>query len=253
MTGKVSGGAWVAGVDGCRAGWIVAFARPQGSDVHVRIVPHFSDVLAAPEAPRIIVVDIPIGLPDRSEPQGREPERMVRALLGPRRSSVFRVPSRAAVYAGVNPAIPDPKQRYVKACAVARATSADNKAFSKQGFYLFPKIVQVDKLLSAQRQFLRRVFETHPELAFRQLNDGAPLRESKKSVAGLAARRQLLLSAKLPAALVSEAPPQGADCDDLLDALACALVARRVNEGSACSFPDRPKRDAFGLPMAIWA
>jgi predicted RNase H-like nuclease len=152
----------------------------------------------------------------------------------------------------VNPEIPDPKERYVKACAVARATSADNKAFSKQGFGLFPKIVQIDRLLSAQKLFLRRVFETHPELAFRQLN-GAALRESKKSDAGLEARRRLLLGAKLPAAVVSGAPPKGAAYDDLLDALACAVVARRINERSARSFPDRPKRDSFGLPMAIWA
>jgi predicted RNase H-like nuclease len=192
-------------------------------------------------------------LPDFSEPQGREPERVVRPLLGPRRSSVFRVPSRAAVYAGVNPTIPDPRERYVKACAVARATSADNKAFSKQGFCLFPKIVQVDKLLSEQKHFRRRVFETHPELAFRQLNEGAPLRESKKSDGGLAKRRQLLLGAKIPAAAVSEAPPKGAGYDDLLDALVCAVVARRINEGNACAFPDRPKRDSYGLPMAIWA
>jgi len=250
---KASDNPWVAGVDGCPAGWLVVFARPQGSEVYLRVVSHFMDVLAAQEAPEIIVVDIPIGLPDFSELQGREPERMVRPLLGPRRSSIFRVPSRSAVYAGVNTALPDPKERYVKACAIARATSADNKAFSKQGFCLFPKIVQVDQLLSAQKQFLGRVFETHPEMAFLQLNDGTALIESKKSDAGLAARRHLLLRAKLPAAVISEAPPKGAACDDLLDALACTAIARRIAAGRARPFPAPPERDEFGLPMAIWA
>jgi predicted RNase H-like nuclease len=57
---------WVAGVDGCRAGWVVAFARPQGGEVRVRIVSRFTEVIAAPEAPVVIAVDIPIGLPEPS-------------------------------------------------------------------------------------------------------------------------------------------------------------------------------------------
>jgi predicted RNase H-like nuclease len=52
---------------------------------------------------------------------------------------------------------------------------------------------------------------------------------------------------------VNALPPKGAGPDDLLDALACAAIARRIHEGSARPFPDPPDRDAFGLPMAIWA
>ena len=40
---------------------------------------------------------------------------------------------------------------------------------------------------------------------------------------------------------------------DLIDALACAAVARRLHAGTARPFPDPPPRDACGLPMAIWA
>jgi predicted RNase H-like nuclease len=53
--------------------------------------------------------------------------------------------------------------------------------------------------------------------------------------------------------LVYGAPPKGAGPDDLLDALACAAIARRIHAGLARPFPDPPLRDAFGLPMAIWA
>jgi predicted RNase H-like nuclease len=52
---------------------------------------------------------------------------------------------------------------------------------------------------------------------------------------------------------VNALPPQGAAADDLLDALACAAIARRIHSGIAESFPNPPPRDAFGLPMAIWA
>ena len=90
---------WLAGVDGCPVGWIAAFVRPDGDESRVRIVPRFADVVAAPEAPAVIAVDMPIGLPDRTGLGGRAAENTVRTLLGARQSSVFSVPSRAAVYA----------------------------------------------------------------------------------------------------------------------------------------------------------
>ncbi len=46
-----------------------------------------------------IAVDMPIGLPDRIEGSGRAAERAVRPLLGPRQSSVFTIPARAAIEA----------------------------------------------------------------------------------------------------------------------------------------------------------
>ena len=71
--------------------------------------------------------------------------------------------------------------------------------------------------------------------------------------ARLAKRRHLLIAAGMPATIVESAPPKGAGPDDLLDALACAAIARRIHAGLARPFPDPPPRDAFGLPMAIWA
>jgi predicted RNase H-like nuclease len=63
----------------------------------------------------------------------------------------------------------------------------------------------------------------------------------------------LLIAAGLPPEAANAAPPKGAGPDDLLDALACAVVARRLHHGEAQPFPDPPSRDAFGLRMAIWA
>ena len=78
--------AWLAGVDGCAAGWIAAYVHPQGGEVRVRIVPRFVDVLSAPEQPAIVAVDMPIGLPDRGQ---RQADVLARAAIGPLRSSVF--------------------------------------------------------------------------------------------------------------------------------------------------------------------
>ena len=239
---------WLAGVDGCRSGWVAAFVRPAGEETHLRIVPRFADVLAAPEAPAIVAVDIPIGLPDRIGADGRGPERAIRPLLGARQSSVFSVPPRAAIFA----------LDFGAACTAALAASEPPRKVSKQLFMIAPKIREVDALLRADASYADRVHEVHPELAFWRLNGDRALDQPKKVKGvcyppGLALRRDLLVAAGLPASAVTAAPPKGAGTDDLLDALACAAIARRLFAGTARPFPDPPGRDAYGLPVAIWA
>jgi predicted RNase H-like nuclease len=239
---------WLAGVDGCGGGWIAAFVRPSGGGGTLAVFLRFADVLAAAQAPAIVAVDIPIGLPEQTGHGGRAAENAVRPLLGGRQSSVFSVPARAAIEAA----------NYADACRAALATSNPPRKVSKQLFNIAPKIREVDAVLRADPAAAARVYEVHPELAFWRLNSERPLSEPKKVKsrpypAGLALRRQLLQAAGLPGELIAAAPPKGAAADDLLDALACAAVARRIHAGLARPFPDPPPRDPYGLPMAIWA
>ena len=237
---------WLAGIDGCRDGWIAVFVRPRGDDAQVKILRHFSEIHE--HAPAVIGVDMPIGLPDRTGYGGRDAENCVRPLLGARQSSVFSVPSRQAVYA----------QDYAQACAIALSTSDPPRKISKQLFNITPKIREVDAALRAGPALAARTFEIHPEVAFWRLNGEQPLSEPKKIKSkpyepGLALRRGLLIAAGLPRAIVESTPPKGAAADDLLDALACAAIARRIHAGLAAPFPKSLPRDAYGLPMAIWA
>lgn len=237
---------WLAGVDGCPAGWMAAFVRPAGEICEIAIFPRFADIAAArPLA--VIAVDMPIGLPERTGAGGRAAENAVRPLLGARQSSVFSVPSRAAIA----------ENDYRGACAAAFATSDPPRKVSKQLFNIAPKIREVDVALRADPALAARTYEVHPELAFWRLNGGQPLTEPKKVKSrcyepGLKLRRGLLIAAGLSRAIVDGAPPKGAGADDLLDALACAAVARRLHKGEATPYPDPPPRDAHGLPMAIW-
>ena len=245
---KNSAQVWLAGVDGCTGGWIATFVRPEGGEARVRIVPRFTDVLSAPEQPAIVAVDMPVGLPERVGIGGRAAENCVRPLLGARQSSVFSVPSRAAIYAA----------DYGEACRIAAATSEPSRKVSKQLFNIAPKIREVDECLRGDPDASARVFEVHPELAFWRLNGGRALSEPKKVKSrpyqpGLALRRGLLTAAGLPEDAVNALLPKSAAADDLLDALACAAIARRIHAGIAEPFPNPPPRDAFGLAMAIWA
>ncbi len=239
---------WLAGVDGCPVGWIAAFVRPAGGEGAVAVFARFADVLAVPQAPALVAVDVPIGLPERAGHGGRAAENAVRPLLGARQSSVFSVPSRAAIES----------TDYAAACCAALATSEPPRKVSKQLFNIAPKIREVDAVLRAKPALIARVFEVHPELAFWRLNGERALAEPKKVKSrsyppGLGLRRNLLRAAGLPSALIDATPPKGAAEDDLLDALACAAVARQLHAGRATPFPDPPPLDAYGLPMAIWA
>src|SRR4051794_25771104 len=190
--------AWLAGVDGCTGGWIAAFVRSEGGETRVRIVPRFADVLSAREEPEIVAVDMPIGLLERVGIGGRAAENCVRPLLGARQSSVFSVPSRAAIYAA----------DYGEACGIAATTSDPPRKVSKQLFNISPKIREVDEWLRGNADASGRAFEVHPELAFWRLNGGRALTEPKKVLSrpyepGLARRRDLLIAAGLPGETVN--------------------------------------------------
>lgn len=239
---------WLAGVDGCPGGWIVAFVQPSGGAVELTIFPRFADVVGATQNPAIVAVDMPIGLPEKAGTGGRAAESAVRPLLGARQSSVFSVPARASIYA----------RNYGEACRIALAHSDPPRKVSKQLFNIAPKIREIDETLRADTSRAARVYEIHPELAFWRLNGERPLSEPKKVKnrcyePGLAQRRSLLIAAGFQADVVNASPPKGAGPDDLLDALACAAIARRLYAGIARPFPASPPRDAYGLPMAIWA
>ncbi|GAB4541339.1 MAG: DUF429 domain-containing protein [Roseibium sp.] len=237
----------VAGVDGCKAGWVAVLRNlTDPADTRLQVFSSFADILAHQPGPDIIAVDMPIGLPDKIGPDGRGPEKAARRHLGMRQSSVFTVPSRAAVH----------EDDYPAACAMAQRTSAPPKKVSKQCFYLFPKIREIDALMSPDLE--ARVFEVHPELAFWRLNGGTEMSLPKKvksraNPLGLDQRRDLLVSSGLPREFLDQRPPKGCGRDDLLDAAANSLIAERIFLGEAEPFPKEFRRDGRGLRMAIWA
>lgn len=251
--------AWLAGVDACAGGWLAAFVPPGEGTVRLRVFRRFTDLLEAVERPGLIAIDIPIGLPERIGRGGRAAETAVRPLLGARQSSVFSTPARPAIYAeaGWVPNVDEMLAAHARASEIARATSDPPKGVSIQAFCLFPKIREVDEVLRTEPGVARRVFETHPEVTFWRLNGETPLGEPKKVRGqpfgrGLALRRKLLATAGLPAGALELRAPPGAGEDDVLDALACAVTARRLRAGEAVSYPNPPETDPFGLPMAIW-
>lgn len=233
----------VYGVDGCPGGWAVVEIAAQGP-LRPRLWLEMD--LAALLGRAAMAIDIPIGLPDRIEGPGRHAEQAIRPLLGPRSASVFSMPARDAVFA------PD----WESACARALATSDPPRKPSKQGFNIFPKIREVDRLLTPNNE--KSVFECHAELAFWRLNGEAPMPGAKRvrgvaSAEALAQRIARLEAHGFPAELFSGRRPRGVPLVDAVDAAALALIARRCRDGLARPFPDPPQVDGRGLRAAIWA
>jgi predicted RNase H-like nuclease len=247
------------GVDGCKAGWI-AVRRDLDAAPSVRVFPSFAALLDALPADATVAVDMPIGLPDFSQRGGRGPEALVRPLLGPRQSSVFSIPSRAALYADTNDftTIEGWYAAHRMASEMAKATSDPPRGVSIQAFGIFAKIREIDALLVARPDLRARVFESHPEVAFCQLNGGKPMTLPKKikgavNPAGMEERKALLCRHGYEKAFLDQPSPRGAAADDFLDAAVMMLIAGRITKGEARPFPDPPLADRFGIPVAIWA
>lgn len=208
------------GIDGCRAGWVVATASPGLTGLRFTIAEHISAALDAAEAgDRLVCIDIPIGLPDSGP---RECDLEARRRLRPKRgSSVFPAPMRAAL-AG---------DSYEERCRLNR--EACGKALSKQASAIVPKIREVDLALTPEMQSWVR--EVHPEVSFAMLA-GTPMVHRKAKAAGRAERLEVLRRHGLECDPVAERLRLGLanlELDDLVDAAVCLLTARRLQQGRA--------------------
>ena len=230
--------ALLIGADGCTGGWITA-ERADGPIVCAR-VERLEVLFERFASPEIVAVDAPIGLAERG---ARACDLAARAVLGPRRSSVFPAPLRPLLAAA----------SYAEASHLRRAI--EGKGLSRQTWGILPKIVELDLLLRANATARAALREVHPELSFFRLNRDRPLEASKRGPEGRAEREALLRAWCGDALDRALAQRRALACapDDILDAFAALWSAERIARGAAISLPADPPRDACGLPMAITA
>ena len=77
--------------------------------------------------------------------------------------------------------------------------------------------------------------------------------KSSVSADGIEDRKQVLERHGIPRAFLDQKRPKCVGADDLVDATACALIALRIQAGTAEPFPKDFERDSKGLRMAIRA
>ena len=236
------------GVDGCRGGWL-AINIALDNSWEVNLFKNFSQLWVNYGEAFLLLVDIPIGLRQGSEEKGslerqeRRCDKEARKLLGKRRSCVFRVPCRPAVYAG----------SYDE--AIARNERLTGTRIFKATYNILGKIREVDEFLSANRQAREQVREMHPELCFWSLNGCRPLQYSKRRRDGCQERLKLLQSKYPPSADIvthtrTRYSRQEVKEDDILDAL-CGAITAKIGRENLTAIPNQPERDSKGLPMEM--
>lgn len=242
------------GLDGCRAGWVVAtvctslHAGPT-LDLQIRSQASLAQTLCCASASNPVLIDMPIGLPTNTP---RAVDTLLRRALGTRRASVFDVPARTTLAA----------TSHAEACDMQAGEIG--RRLSIQSWHLVPRIRQLDSLLRQRVPGADHVHESHPEWLFRLLARDAEV-APKKSATGRTQRLSLLAqaatSAGLDAVQVLEAiaalqhGTRRADVqpDDLADAVVLALAACELARNGSVTLPPLPPRDACGLPMAVVA
>lgn len=225
------------GVDGCKAGWVGiglyddCACDEKGWDK--KVCKKFGDLIEHYAQAKLILVDMPIGLPNDEDLGGerikyRPCDKQARGLLGsPRKTSVFPVPTRelAREVAEENP-LQDINEEL------------DNRNATKMSPYSYgitPKIAEIDNLTSSA-QCPNNVREIHPELCFWALNkvrgkDGA-MRYGKTDGLGFLERWRILKifvpeTERICEDIRSSVPSQNkVGADDMLDALVAAMTAK---------------------------
>jgi predicted RNase H-like nuclease len=232
--------AHIIGVDGCKAGWVAAVVAG-AARADVALFESFGALVREAGPTALIAVDIPIGL---SEREPRLADVAARQFLGPRGSSVFPAPVRAALQSTT----------YRDACA--RSEAASGKKLSQQSYNILAKVRDVDTALRGDAALAARTFEVHPEVSFAVCNGGVPMAHPKRRPEGRAERLALLprWGREAYARAVAEFPRSAVGHDDIIDALVAAWSGGRIAADRARHFPQGTvPRDACGLAMCIRA
>jgi predicted RNase H-like nuclease len=229
---------WLCGVDGFKDEWCAVLKNlDTGEFVPLRLGP-FAKLLAFPEHPAIVAVDVPIGLPEVTLSGGRSCDRRARECLRPRRaSSVFSPLGRSLLTLSCR----------LEADRLSRANGGIG--IGAQAWGLRKKLKEVDTVMTAAHQ--QTVHEVHPELSFQEML-GRPLDHGKKTVLGEHERVTALIGVGFPETFLRETPGPRVGRDDFLDACAALWTAGRIYRGIAKRIPDFPECDSRGLDMAIW-
>ena len=281
MTHTTPRAAW--GVDGCKAGWFW-FRLPMSQSVPIiwgvthtlkalldgedRTTGDDGAVLAAPAEGDLMLVDMPIGLPD-ADSEGRkcvsrDCDRQARRQLKERWRSVFAVPTKAAM------------TEFEDHYRAKRSDGEKDALKEAAGLVqpippvtagIFPKLYEVDKLMRTPRSTSVEVRETHPEICFWALHGMNTVPFGKKHGMGFVKRLDLLddllgtlfggrdPSAKeIVEAACLDRPDVGSD--DVVDAMACAVTAWIIlhDKGAACALPHRENvADRANPPEIVYA
>ena len=115
----------LAGIDGCPKGWICVTQDLSDGKIEARVFNKIDEIRSLDPIPKVIAIDIPIGLPDSG---ARQADELARQILKRKASSVFPAPIRHVLAA----------KDFAEANTISRAKI--NKGMSIQSWSIVRKI-----------------------------------------------------------------------------------------------------------------
>ncbi len=204
----------IIGLDACKIGWCGIGLID--NELTWGCFKSIEDLTKVCPQIKLMLIDIPIGL--SSKHFNRSVDAKARTYLNKRKSSIFSPPCREALYA----------ETYQDALEVNRKITG--KGISIQAYNIGSKIKVVDEWYSKKPQNLK-VYEAHPELCFKSLNNNKDLKYSKHDKKGITERQNLLFDLDKALKIIYE---DFLNCykrkevkpDDILDAMSLYLTAK---------------------------
>lgn len=228
----------VAGIDGCKKGWIMIKSSNENYSfgVYKNIIELFDE---NKDLDRILI-DIPIGLSSRKIK--RTVENKLRKVLKNRSSTVFNPPCREALF----------QKDYIS--AKKKNIEVEGKSLSIQSYNISNKIRELDKLLQSKPE--TEIIESHPELCFKYLNKGKTVLSKKSTRYGINERLNILISYEkktesLSKIIENSTLRKDVKRDDIFDALCLCLVNKLGSKNDLSFIEDDNKLDENGIEMRL--
>lgn len=231
------------GIDGFLNNWCVCTISNENK-IKINTYPNIEKALINISPSSLIFIDIPIGLSSKII-ERKIDQKLREKLPKGKKSSVFSAPCREAVYA-VN---------YIKAKELNKKILS--KSISIQSWNINNKIKELDEYLINKNKQQFNIHESHPELCFTNLNNGTPLKYSKKTNEGVNERIAILKKTIKNIEDILEQNylkyrSQKIKKDDILDAISLALSVKKWISNGRRKISQFPECDDKGLPLEIY-
>ena len=229
----------IAGIDSCPLGWVVIIH--DGSKFRFEAVKSIDELIGMHPDLQRIFIDIPIGL--SSEKFTRTIESKLRKELGKRSSTIFTPACRKAIYT----------ENYKEAREINKEILG--KSISIQSYNISRKIKEIDLFMQTKSKKLE-IYESHPEICFKYLNDAEVIQSKKSTQDGFLERYRLLqhhhsqlqsiFQSMAETFLKSKVKP-----DDILDAMVLCVSNLKGNDTTIGFIEDNNNLDEKGIVVKV--
>ncbi len=229
------------GIDGCKKGWVISKLTSNYS-LNIEVYKNLEDIRKLIEGASSTLIDMPMGLPFGLE-YNRTTDSEARTYLSKRKMSIFSIPCRESIYTN----------NYKDSLILSRELTG--KGFSKQAFYLFPKIRELDRFIQKDINLTNKIFEGHPEISFLRVEHEPNF--SKKTIEGIEERIKIIekyipnIQSTLDD-VNNRYLKKDVLIDDILDSVILALSLKISTQRGYTFIPTNYLRDSFGIPMRIF-